>query len=113
MSLGDWTIKDYKKQWREAIKRLGDHDISCFISSAANMSKSPFVWVYTLYKEENTVFIRERLLDSDTIAETDCRLPHTALNAQNCYDFIEPRDPAEEVWEKSVALADVESFKVI
>ena len=110
MAIAEWTIKDYKKQWREGIKHLKDHDTSCFISSATNMSKSPFVWIYLLYKVEATVFIQQQLLYKDTPLH-DPSLDYKKFNAQTCYNFIAPRE--EGVWEKSVALADIENFKVI
>ena len=112
MAIAEWTIKDYKKQWREAIKRLKDHDISCFIFFAANMAKSPYVSMYSLYKVEGTVFIRERLIPSDNTPYHPY-LRNEDINAQNCYEFIPPREHTEGVWEKSVALADVENFKVV
>ena len=113
MAIADWTIKDYKKQWREAIKRLEDHDSSCLITSASNMAKDPYVWMYILYKVENTLYIQEKLVCSE-FEQHDPTLDYKNLNAQTCYDFIDPRgDEDEKVWEKSVGLEDVLSFKVI
>ena len=112
IAIAEWAVKDYKKQWREAIKRLKDHNISCFIFFAANMSKSPYVSMYSLYKVEDTVFIRERLIHSEN-TNYHPYLSNEAINAQNCYEFIPPREHIEGVWEKSVALADIENFKVV
>jgi len=115
MDLDDWTIKDYKKQWREAIKKLETNDVSCLITSLTSVDTSPTGWVWPLYKVKKTVFIRNRLISNPKPRDPNSSLLYTDFNAQNCYEFMQERDPKQKykIFEKSVPLTDVVNFKVV
>ena len=117
MALNNWTIKEYKKQWREAIKRLETHDISCLIVSAYDLEQDPFLWTWPMYKVGDIVYLQNRLLFDVMRKDPLSPSAYTGVNDQTCYDFMDERETINEkgrlISEWSVPLADVLSFKVV
>lgn len=112
-----WGIEDYKRQWREGIERLKTHDTSCLVTTASDMFRRPSMWIWAMYKENDTVYIQNHILNDRTLAGLDNPVVPQVLTAENYYDFILPRFDEDDSDEKgplewSVPLEDVLNFKV-
>jgi hypothetical protein len=91
MPIANWTLEDYKQQWREGIERLKTYDNSCVVVTAQNMDTYPFIRMWLLYKVSEKVFIQEQLLNSEIAEEFNPPLDLSKFNSKTCYQFVSPR----------------------
>jgi hypothetical protein len=63
-----WTVDEYRKQWREAAKRiLNSYENSCFVTA---MRKSPFdgaIFLWPAYKDGEAVHVQQKLVLPGTV----------------------------------------------
>src|SRR2546425_338354 len=70
MSLLDWNINDYEKQWQEGLERIKHHKTSCLITSISDLKNSiRFIDLWVLFKEDNKIFIQNRWLFGENYME--------------------------------------------
>lgn len=99
MSLEDWKLEDYIKQWQQGIERLKKHDYSCLVINVSNLKKDPLVEMWNLYKEDNTTFFQNSLLIPETIEHRKLNLSN--FNIKNCYDYVDfPKETHTDEGEK-------------
>jgi CdiI N-terminal domain len=67
-SLSYWNENDYLKQWKSALIRTcdGNHK-SCLITSMFNPVSANFIFLWTLYLDENIVHIQNQILFLDDL----------------------------------------------
>lgn len=96
MSLNDWTMEDYKKQWQAGIDRLKHANSSTLIANAQGLKHLsfekeifPLIEWWILYKVDNKVYIQNKLMCDVIYKKIVGKKP---FNAQTCYQFITPRN---------------------
>jgi hypothetical protein len=110
MPLNSWNLEDYKKQWQEGIARLKTHKRSCLVTSIQNMASGhPSIIMWTLYKEDDIVFVQNNLLISETTKGRSVKL--TDFNLTTCYKFTKPRktltQEGRKISEWSIPLSEI------
>ncbi len=116
MSYDNWSIDEYKQQWKEGIERIKTHDSSCLVVCFEGTLKSPRIVLWTLYKEESVIYIHNQYLFYEIFQERSKGLP--PFDANSCYLYIIlPRETTTEDGDKisewSVDLQDILEFRVI
>lgn len=114
MPLHLWSVKDYKKQWKEGIKRIKRHNTSCFVVSMKNSNKIPLAEIWVLYKEYNKVYIQNHFIIDERVLEILKKKP---FNSKTCYDFISSRktiseDSGMKISEWEISLEAIISAKI-
>jgi hypothetical protein len=94
MPLNSWTIEEYKQQWKEGLERIKTHDSSCLIVTMSGLNKSPWIELWILYKENNTIFIQNQYLFGEVFQERAIGLP--PYDAKTCYLYVPPRETISE-----------------
>jgi len=74
MSPSVWKIEDYEKQWKLAWKHLETHDTGVFV---ANVQPNPMATIYSLYKIQDSIFIRPSMLFEESYLEMIGNNPYT------------------------------------
>lgn len=88
MPLDSWSLEKYKQQWQEGLERIKRHNSSCLVSSVQNLkSNHPSIEMWSLYKEEKTIFIINNLLIDETMEDRLLKL--SEFNHTTCYQFID------------------------
>ncbi len=115
MALDMWTVDEYKQQWREAIERIKTHSFSCFVVKFAGPIENPWIALWVLYKENNTVFVQNHCLFYEIFQERSKGLP--PFDANTCYLYVTPRETITEsgnkISEWNVDFRDILEFRVI
>lgn len=110
MPLNLWSIKDYKIQWEQGLKRILVKNKSCLIISAQDFDKNPFINWWILYKKQDKIFIQNSLLFEENFK----RLVHGSFDLNSCYSFIPKRKITNEdgykISEWNVDLTDIINF---
>ncbi|HLX53220.1 MAG TPA: hypothetical protein VKR58_04740 [Aquella sp.] len=89
-----WNTKNYLTQWQEGIKRLTDHDTSCFVVAIDNPKLRKFIEWWVLYKVNNKIYVQNQIIVADIYTE---RIGNKQFTVQSCYDFIPERgEPYDE-----------------
>lgn len=96
MDLKKWKIDDYKRQWKEGLKRLNNHNESCLLMNVYDIKGDPAVSWCLIYKIDNHLFIRLRIL----IDDYQSIVGNKPFTPDTCYDFIPPRQTHEDDGEK-------------
>jgi len=118
MSLDTWTVEEYKQQWKEGIERIRTHHTSCLVATIQNLEIGyPLIILWTLYKENNTVFVRNQILNIEIAKELNLPINISDFNIKTCYQFINPRitdenglsidEDGNEISEWSVPLSEI------
>lgn len=90
MPLDSWTIEEYKQQWREGLERIKTHNSSCLIATLSGLKRDyPFIILWALYKENDTIFIQNKLLFDEIFEQISQGLP--PFNSKTCYLYLLPR----------------------
>jgi hypothetical protein len=93
MPLNSWKIEQYQQQWKEGLARIKTHDYSCLVSVVQNLNANPLVELWALYKEGNTVFFHNELLNNLIVEELKLPLNLSDFNLKTCYELVnEPRE---------------------
>ena len=85
MRVDYWTIKDYKRQWKEGLERILTHNRSCLVTDVQNPRYGPLVEMWGLYKKGNMIYIRNYLFCGDIYKK---RIGDKPFTPETCYDFI-------------------------
>ena len=88
MPLNFWSLQDYKQQWVAGIERIKTHDISCLVATVQDLKTRPFIVLWALYKEGDTIVVRNQFVNRVTAHLLKLPEKFTHFNAQTCYDFI-------------------------
>lgn len=89
-----WRVEDYQRQWQEGLRRLEDHDRSCFVVAVDDPACRRFVAWWPLYKVGNKVYVQNHIIIEDIYDEVIGDKPFTV---ETCYDFIPERgEPCDE-----------------
>lgn len=95
MATDNWSITDYQKQWKEGLERIKTHDSSCLVVDFEGPIDNPWVELWALYKEGETIFIHNRCLFYEAFQEVSKDLPPFDLTS--CYLYIVlPRETIDE-----------------
>lgn len=95
MPLESWTLEEYQTQWQQALRRLNNHSVSCFVTSVQHLkTKYPSMEIWPFFKEGEKIFFHNQLLINETIEGRSLSLSN--FNAQTCYQFILPRVADQE-----------------
>lgn len=95
MSIDNWSVPDYKKQWKEGIERIKTHDSSCLVVNFAGSIENPWIELWTLYREGETIFIHNQYLFYEVFQERSQGLP--SFDSKSCYLYIAlPRQTVSE-----------------
>lgn len=95
MLLDNWSVDEYKQQWREGLERIRTHDSSCLVASFGGSQENPWIELWTLYKENNNIFIHNQYLFFEIFQERSKGLP--PFDAKTCYLYIiSPRETVSE-----------------
>lgn len=87
-SLEIWDIKTYKEQWRLAVERLETQESSCLIAS---INKDKTVTFWSLYKQDDRIFVYACTQDATTTPTLDTIWPVTP---ENSFNLIANKDEA-------------------
>lgn len=88
MSVEDWSINDYQSQWKDGLKKIEKDAASCLVTTVQNINTYPLVNLWALYRENDTIFIRNNLLFGKKFNKKVTAKPFTIIN---CYDYIPPK----------------------
>ncbi len=113
MSFDNWTIDEYKEQWKEAIERIKTHDRSCLVADFTGLQENPWVELWVLYKENDMVFVQNHCF-FDGFHEIAKGLP--LFDVKTCYLYVKPRETITDgykISEWKIDLKDVLEFRVI
>jgi hypothetical protein len=105
--LGFWGVDDYLQSWTEALQRLlAGASTSCLATSIVDPSNANFVEVWPLYREQDEVYVQNKLLFLD-------QLPHE-FDPAAPWDSVDPRSLVNEdgrrISEWRVSLDDIREF---
>ncbi|MGC2310127.1 MAG: hypothetical protein WA432_00725 [Candidatus Babeliaceae bacterium] len=89
--LDSWPLKEYKRQWKEGLERIGSHMTSCLVSSVYGLDSSPLIEIWTIYREETKAFFRQQILNRIIAQEINLPFPLFEFDRINCYECILPR----------------------
>ena len=107
-----WSLKDYKKQWKEALDRIQTHDMSCIVIAIEEENENHYqqvVW-YLLYKREKKVIIQHRRFCDKSYKKYIGKI---SLTPQNCYDFIPKYDAFDRNEHEEVVISSPKKIAVI
>lgn len=115
MSVAQWTIADYKRQWKEGLERIKTHDISCLVTNVQNPLgisglEQPLIVSWPCYKVKDKIFVQNNLAICQKLRK---KLAITPFTIENCYEFIEPRRKGAKVSEWIVNVADLENSNLL
>jgi CdiI N-terminal domain len=88
MPLDNWPIEEYQQQWKKGIERLKTHKYSCLVATVQNLETNGLVNLWLLYKDKDTIFIQNELLNKSILQEMNIPLKMSDFNSTTCYDFI-------------------------
>lgn len=80
-----WSIDDYLAQWKEAVKRLNKHDVSCFVVTIHNPNIRKFIEWWPMYKIDNKIHVQNNIILDDLYDEVIGDNPFTR---ETCYNFV-------------------------
>jgi len=91
MPLNSWNIEQYKQQWQEGIKRIKTKPVSCLVATVQNLYTHPLIEMWILYKENNTIYFQNNLLNNSIIAEDPALkgLDLANFTPETCYQYID------------------------
>lgn len=92
-SIDTWSLEDYKRQWKEALERLKDHDRSCLVVGYTRIKNNPGIEWWPLYRIGNTVYIQNQVV---WLEEYKNRIGDKPFTPDTCYDFIHDRRTVDE-----------------
>ncbi len=96
-----WRLKDYKKQWHEALERIKTHDSSCFVTfirreaAPLDLLKDPNdleVLLWALYKVDTKIIIQKHYFDSHLLQRTRSTYNLPPFSAETCYSYLDQRE---------------------
>jgi hypothetical protein len=90
MSLDEWSVDDYNKQWKEGLERIKTHDASCLIADITTLKTNPRVNIWILYKSDKSIFFQNHMLGGEIMKDLSSNLP--PYSAKTCYLYIPPRE---------------------
>ena len=88
-----WNSNNYEQQWKEGLKRLVNHDTSCFVVGIHNPKLWKFIEWWPLYKIDNKIYIRNQIILNDIYEEQIGDKPFTI---NTCYDFVPKRGASHD-----------------
>jgi hypothetical protein len=103
-----WSIDDYKRQWKEGLKRILVNDTSCLITDVPNLGAEPSVMIWELFKEGDMVYCQCRALYKDAVPVNFQDIPFTV---ETCYKFIGKRRPKNAIGVLAFKI-EPEDFKI-
>lgn len=92
-----WSIREYKKQWKDALERLKNHTTSCLITGFVIKNGEPELEWWPMYKIENKIYVQNQWLWGENYKE---RIGDKPFTPDTCYDFVQPRKTFTEEGEK-------------
>ncbi len=98
-----WTQADYERQWRDGLKRIVDGKRkSCLVTSLAHPSWSNALSYWPMYRVDEQVAFRERILPPD-------KLPR-GFNPARPYGIVPDKPAKRKVPEWRISFADIVDF---
>ncbi len=93
MSVAQWSLGDYKRQWHEGLERIKKLPTSCLVTTVQNPNmvpgiERPFINWWTLYRENDKIILHNQILVSELLRET---IAPGAFTVDDCYSFIGPK----------------------
>ena len=85
ISLNNWGINDYKRQWQEGIERIKTHDTSCIIIAVEDEKYAQLINWFLLYKKDKRISVQHHLFVGESYEEY---IGDDVITPENCYDFI-------------------------
>ena len=58
--VGQWTIEEYKRQWREGLERINTENTSCLVTYVADHTKGPGIGWWPMWKIDNIIHIQNQ-----------------------------------------------------
>lgn len=89
MVIDDWSLDDYKQQWKEGIERIKTHDSSCLIANITELKTNPRMSFWVLYKVGKIIFVQYQALGCEVLKEREVGLP--PYDSKTCYLYLLPR----------------------
>lgn len=105
--LAYWSVSDYQQSWLGAIRRLLDGaEASCLVTSITDPETANFIVTWPLYRENETVFIQNKLLFLDELDEK--------FSPGEPWQSVSPRQTLNEdgmkISEWTVRLSDMRAY---
>ena len=102
-----WTAADYRRQWREAVRRTVEgHPRSALITSMREPTSANFIQWWPLYRVDQTVFVQHQILFMDTIPGP--------FRPDDWYEHVHDRrtcnEDGERLSEWRVSVGDLQAF---
>jgi hypothetical protein len=88
MPLNSWDLEEYRKQWKLGLERIKTHKSSCLIVTAQNLLFHPLVFTWTLYKEDQTIFIQNNMYNKTIAEEIGVSLDFFNLDCKHYEQFF-------------------------
>jgi len=102
-SIAGWGIEEYEYQWKMGIERIKTHNYSCLVTNANSLHVNPYIDMWQMYKENNIIYINNRLITLSIAKELKLNLNLSEFNASNCYDYIRlPRSKSLSTWKINI-----------
>lgn len=93
MTLEEWTLSDYKKQWKEALIRINNCDSSCLVLNYSKKGNEITLERWLLYKINGKIHAQLSI----SFNEMELKLmKDNGFNCNNWCDFIPPRQTHED-----------------
>lgn len=89
MSLDSWSIDDYKKQWKQGIKKIKTNDTSCLVTNVSTLQTNPLISYWALYKVDSKIYIQNQFLGGELFKKRQRGLP--PFNIETCHLYVPPR----------------------
>jgi hypothetical protein len=84
-----WSVGDYKRQWRQGIKRLLAGEFpTCLVTGMRDPMRGVFINVWPMYADHGKVVFQNKMLL--------CEMIRKRFSGENFYDFIESRETQTE-----------------
>lgn len=90
-----WTLEDYKKQWKEGLRRIETEKKSCLVATVQGYDNTVSLinW-WPLYKVDDKIIVENCLLVGKYLTKT---LDNRPFTPETCYDFIPGKSRSKEV----------------
>lgn len=89
LRLNNWSLQDYKNQWKEGLERIKTHNSSCLIADIFFDQEDIYMQIYYLYKVGNKIFVQYQMYSPEIFKflKTET-LPFDPFNYENRYKNI-------------------------
>ena len=83
-----WTLKDYERQWKDALEKIKKNTKSILITAVQDPAKAPFIEWWPMYRYRKKIYIRNNIIFGEFYKK---KIGNKLFTPETCYDFVPDR----------------------